>query len=220
MGLRRGGTYVYGWRCRPQSYPPSVPERRNNIVTTIVHPSVEERKAQGKAARATGRSRRPRRMDARAGPTRSRRVARSAEHDARARSRARPSRAHDGLAVHVLSGCGEDHGRRPEGHPDRGTERPAVWRRASLELRRVRITGTKPGVRPERLRRNASRSVRVRRQAHGRELHDRGAQQRLQQDRRPRRDTCVRDGISRGHDSSSPGCRRWTSGTRTYRNRI
>ena len=34
-------------------------------------------------------------------------------------------------------------------------------------------------VRPQRLRRDAARPVRVRRQAHGRELHDRGPQQRL-----------------------------------------
>ena len=44
-------------------------------------------------------------------------------------------------------------------------------------------------VRPERLRRDASRAVRVRREAHGGELHDRGAQQRLQPSpmRAPRR---------------------------------
>ena len=40
--------------------------------------------------------------------------------------------------------------------------------------------------------------VRVRREAHGRELHDRGAQQRLHRGRRPRRDARVGDRLSRG----------------------
>ena len=62
---------------------------------------------------------------------------------------------------------------------DRGPERPALRRRAPLELRRVRLARADAGVRPERLRRDAARPVRVGRQAAGRELRDRGAQQRV-----------------------------------------
>ena len=47
-------------------------------------------------------------------------------------------------------------------------------------------------VRSERLRRDASGAVRIRRQAHGGELHDRRAQQRLHQGRHARRDAARR----------------------------
>ena len=67
--------------------------------------------------------------------------------------------------------------------PTAGSERAAVRGRASLQLRCVRVARADLGVRPERLRRDASRAVRVRREAHGGELHDRGAQQRLHQGR-------------------------------------
>ncbi len=49
-----------------------------------------------------------------------------------------------------------------------------------------------PAVRPERLRRDADGPVRVRRKAHVGELHDRGAQQRLQQRRGARRHARIR----------------------------
>ena len=72
---------------------------------------------------------------------------------------------------------------------------------------------------PERLRRDASGAIRVRREAHGGELYDRGTQQRLQ----PIRCTC-RDAASRSRRierrwPSSPRCAPWTSGTRACRNK-
>ena len=96
-------------------------------MTTIVHPSVEERKAQGKAARQqaapadhTGWTPVPNRPDPVA-------LLEAQDATARTRSRAGPARANGGVAVHVLSWCGEDHGRGLEGHADLGTQRSAVW---------------------------------------------------------------------------------------------
>ena len=54
-----------------------------------------------------------------------------------------------------------------------------------------RVTRTNVAVRTERLRRDASRAFRVRREAHGGELHDRGTQQRLHPIRCARRDARV-----------------------------
>ena len=82
--------------------------------------------------------------------------------------------------------------------PRAGLDRPALRRRAPLELRRLRIARASAAVRPERLRRDAARAVRVRREAHGRELHDRGAQQRLHEGRRARRDPRLGEGLPRG----------------------
>ena len=86
---------------------PSMKERRHE------HDRASERRrtsgAREGAARA-GRTVGARRMDAGRGPPRPGRPARGAERHPRARPRAGPSRADDGLAVHVLPGCGEDHG--------------------------------------------------------------------------------------------------------------
>ncbi len=127
---------------------------------------------------------------------RSGRPARGAEHHSGARPRARPTWADVGLAVHVLSGRREDHGRGSRGHPDRRVGRPAVRRRAPLELRCVCLSRANAAVRPERLRRDAPRSVRVRREADGSELHDRGAQQQLRRVRCPCRHMHIDHGLS------------------------
>ena len=58
--------------------------------------------------------------------------------------------------------------------PTAGLERPALRRRASLELRCVRVPRANTVVRRERLRRDAPRSLRIRRETDGGELHDRG----------------------------------------------
>ena len=172
-----------------------------------------------KAARAAVASVGAHRMDAGIRPSRSRRTARGAGRDPGARPRPRPSWADVGLAVHVLSRRGEDHGDGPQGHADRRTERPTVRRRAPLELRCVRISRANTAVRPERLRRDAPRTVRVRREADGGELHDRGAQQRLQ----PIRCTCRDVRVGRGLSNTDGGVRRdahaWTSGMRACRNK-
>ena len=56
--------------------------------------------------------------------------------------------------------------------------------------------------------------VRVRREAHGGELHDRGSQQRLHQGRDARRDARLGAGPTGRRWPSSRRCARWTSGTR------
>ena len=70
------------------------------------------------------------------------------------------------------------------GTPTAGSRRPAVRGRAPVELRGVRLAGAAAVVRPERLRRDVARPVRVRRQADGGQLHDRRAEQRLSSGRR------------------------------------
>ncbi len=112
--------------------------------------------------------------------SRSRRTARGTRRHTGARPRTRPSWAHVGLAVHVLSGRREDHGDGSQGHADSRIERPIVRRRAPLELRCVRVARTNAAVRTERLRRDASGAIRVRREAHGGELCGRGTEQRFQ----------------------------------------
>ena len=79
-------------------------------MSTIVHPSVEERKAHGKSAREqVGPSAHAGWTPLRPSPTRS---ALLEEQDATREQDLVPvrHRADDGLPVHVLPGCGEDHG--------------------------------------------------------------------------------------------------------------
>ena len=83
----------------------------------IEHLSTQERKERGTRLEE-GRLREPRRVEAGRGPARPGGAARGAERHPRAGPGAGPSRADDGLAVHVLPGRGQDHGGRPEGHAD------------------------------------------------------------------------------------------------------
>ena len=106
-------------------------------------------------------------------PSGSGRVIGGAERDPGAGSGAGAARPDGGVAVHLLPGRGQDHGRRPGRHTDGGVGRAAVRGRAPVELRRVRLPGTPIVVRPERLRRDTARAVRVRREAHGRQFHHR-----------------------------------------------
>ena len=131
------------------------------------------------------------------------------------RSRAGAPRADDGLPVHVLPRRSEDHGCGSEGHADRRTDGATVRRRAPVELRCVRLTGTGAGVRPQRLRRDPAGPVRVRRQAHGREFHDRGAQQRLHRHPGTRARRARPPPSIERRWPGSRRCARWTSGTRT-----
>ena len=113
--------------------------------------------------------------------SRSGRPPRGAERDPRARPRAGAARPHDGLALHVLPRRREDHGGGPEGHSAVGPRRPTLRRCPPLELRGVRLAGADAALRLERLRRDPPRALRVRRGSARRELHDRRAEQRLQQ---------------------------------------
>ena len=71
------------------------------------------------------------------------------------------------------------------------------------------------GVRRQRLRRDAAGPVRVRREADGGELHDRGTQQRLHRPAGARRDACAPLRRIGRRWPGSRRCARWTSGTRT-----
>ena len=106
--------------------PTTTPDHRSNPVNQIDHPTVDERKAAGKAARDAAKPRahagwKPadRRPDAVGAPRR-------AERDPGTGPRPRPARPHDGVAVHLLPGRGPHHGRGPQGHPDRRADRPAL----------------------------------------------------------------------------------------------
>ena len=96
------------------------------VTTMMKHPSVDERRAEGKEAR----ERTP--LAAHAGWTatsdRPDPVALLEAQNAhpRAGPGARPPRSHGGVAVHLLPGCRKDHGGRSQGHADGRPERPAV----------------------------------------------------------------------------------------------
>ena len=153
----------------------------------------------GRAAREPSPLVGPHRMGAGRRPPRPGGAAGGPEPDPGTGPGPRSSRPDDGVAVHVLSGRGQDHGHRLEGHADRWPGSPAVRRRPSVELRGVRVPGAGPAVRSERLRRDPAGAVRVRRQAHGRQFHHRGPQQRLHQGRHHRRHPGLGDGLPGGH---------------------
>ncbi len=95
---------------------------------------------------------------------------------------------------------------------------PAVRRRAPEQLRRLRVAGTPAGVRPQRLRRDAARSLRVGREAARCQLRGRHPGQRFQrqgaaEDRRDsrRRRTARRCGSSPGSRPLPSGTPGWTS---------
>ena len=113
------------------------------------------------------------------GSARSRRTPRRAVRDPGSGARPDPQRTDARVAVHVLSGSGAAHGSRPGVDAAVGRQRAAVRRRTPLELRRVRIARTAAHVRHQRLRRNASRSVGVGREATCRKLRDPGSRPRL-----------------------------------------
>ena len=70
-------------------------------------------------------------------------------------------------------------GRRPGGHAGIGPCRAGLRRRAPVELRRLRLPRTAPGLRHQRLRRDPARPVGVGRQAAGRQPGGRRPRQRL-----------------------------------------
>ena len=133
--------------------------------SAVAHFTVAERAARGKAARARGPALEPRPVDTASAPPGPHRPARRAGSDARSRARADPLRADARLAVHLLPRRRVSHGLRPLGRPAHRPARTALRRRAPLELRRVHGAGPRPRLQRQRLRRDASRAVRVGRQA-------------------------------------------------------
>ena len=129
------------------------------------------------------------------------------------RPRAGAARPDDGLAVHLLPGRRGGDGGGPAGHPGGRAARPAVRRRAPVQLRGVRLAGAPAGVRRQRLRRDAARAVRVRREAHGGQLRDRGPRQRVLRGRREGGRAASRPRLPDRDGATSPSSAPWTSGT-------
>ena len=181
-----------------------------------VHLSAEERVARGKAARTQA----PRSSHGtwqtvtdRPDP-----VALLEEQAAEPGARAGPDplRADARLAVRVLPRRGVDHGGRPGRRlPVRG-QRPALRRRAPVELRRVRLARAAADVRHQRLRRNAPRPVGVGREAARGELRGPRPRPRLRTSRSARDRRGRRPPSTGRRCARLPTCRRSTPGTTTW----
>ena len=100
--------------------------------------------------------------------------------------------------------------------PGLGVAGPVVWGRASLELRGVRVTGSTVGVRSQRLRRDASGTVGVGREAVGGELRGGRSRERILRPRNASRSCGRRSRRTARPCASSRGCGRWTCGIRGW----
>ena len=103
----------------------------------------------------------------------------SVERGPAARARADPDRSDARLTVRVPTGIRRGDGRRPGDDAADGFDGPAVRRRPPGQLRGLRQPGAAARVRPERLRRDAPRTVGVGRQAPRGERRRRVARERL-----------------------------------------
>ena len=90
-----------------------------------------------------------------------------------------PVRADARLPVHLLPRRRLPDGLRPGGRAAHRPHRAAVRRRSPVQLRHLPRPGPPTGLRPQRLRRDAARSLRVGREAAGRQLRGRRARPRL-----------------------------------------
>ena len=128
------------------------------------------------------------------------------------------ARADAGVGVYVLPGGGAADGGGPGRHARVGAAGAAVRGCAPVQLRRVRLAGTAPGLRRQRLRRDPARPVRVGCQAAGRELCRGRAGQRVPRQgppqdrpgggrRLPRRDARLRGAAVAGGLVRAPGHR-------------
>ena len=101
--------------------------------------------------------------------------------------------------VRVLPRCGLPHGRGPRLHAALGDQRPGLRRRASVELRPVRVPRARAVVRHQRLRRDPPRSVGVGREAPRGEPRRRRAEQRVLRRRARRGDHGLGRRVPDGH---------------------
>ena len=149
----------------------------STTATAVPHLSIAERVARGKAARAEV-PRTSRRLPARARPPRPGRDARVSGRDARAGTRPDPLRPDDGVSPFTFyRGAAMIMAVRPRGDAELRADRAVLRRRAPVELRRLRLAGAPARVRHQRLRRDASGTVGVGRQATRDEHADRRARQ-------------------------------------------
>ena len=118
--------------------------------------------------------------------------------DPRPRAGADPLRADVGVAVRVLPRRGSGDGRRPRHDPDAGPESPALRRCACVQLRCVRLPRASPGLRRQRLRRDAAWPVRVGCQAVGCEPRGGGTGQRVHHEAMPEDEPGGRGELPRG----------------------
>ena len=103
----------------------------------------------------------PRQLAPGARSPRSHRSARGAGGDPTARPRADPVQPDGRLALRFLPRGGPADGRRPSPAATERHRRPAVRRRAPVQLRVVRVAGADRGVRHHGFRRDAARAVRM-----------------------------------------------------------
>ena len=108
------------------------------------------------------------------GRPRSRRDPRGPGDHPRPGARPRPLRTHAGLPVHLLPRCGGGDGARPRLDPAGRAPGAAVRRRPPLERRRLRLARASARLRPQRLRRDVARTVRMGPETARCELRDRG----------------------------------------------
>ena len=106
--------------CRDQEGHPTHASKggRPMTATTVAHPGVDDRRATGKEPEEADAPIEPRRLEAGPRSARPGRDPGRAECHPRARPGAGAPRAHDGLAVHLLPRCGQDHGCRPRRDAD------------------------------------------------------------------------------------------------------
>ena len=126
-------------------------------------------------------------MGAGSAPARPGQSARGPGHEPCPGARADPLRADAGLALHVLSRRRSDHGHGPREDTPVRVACPGMRRRAPLELRSLRRTGSPSGVGRQRLRRNPSGALGVGSKAPRSEFRDRRARSRLHPEADPRR---------------------------------
>ena len=174
--------------------------------TKVDHPSAEARRAEGRKARKLVS--RTSHGDWTPSPDRPDPVALLAEQNARrepdlvpvrhGRMMVSPFTFYRGAARVMAADLGT--------HPAVGVDGADLRRRSSVQLRLLRLSGTRSRLRPERLRRNATRPVGVGRQAHGGQLHDRGSTSRIHF-QRDRRSAPVRASRATGRPwRGSPAC--------------
>ena len=163
----------------------------------VTHLTEAERVGRGKAAREQAPRAEP--FDTRA-VERSRpgRNSRCRYPRACSRARAHSLRPNAGIAVHVLPRCSEPHGARPCGNAANRPQGTALRRRPPLQFRGLCVTVPGSRLRSQRFRRDASRTVRVGRQAVGRKLRDCRQGSRLRRPRTAIRRFDRRPCISRG----------------------
>ena len=163
----------------------------------VERPSPDERAASGKAACAKAPLVGACGLRA-GGVTRSGGVVDGPGEDPRPRAGAHPLRADVGVAVRVLPRRGSGDGRRPRHDPDAGPESPALRGCACVQLRCVRLPRASPGLRRQRLRRDAAWPVRVGCQAVGCEPRGGGTGQRVHHEAMPEDEPGGRGELPRG----------------------